>query len=106
MSFITEGHWEIKSYLIDSTSITSDFDGYRFKFNDDGTVDGVNDSKTQVGTWLANVNDYSITSEFPAGPPLNRLNGKWIIKDSGLTYVKADLSADSAILHLHLIKVE
>ncbi|MBL7699531.1 MAG: hypothetical protein JNK79_15300 [Chitinophagaceae bacterium] len=105
MSFITDGHWEIASYLVDSTSITDQFGGYKFKFNDDGTVDGVNGSQAEKGTWLGNVNDYSITSEFPSGPPLNKLNGKWTIKDSGLTYVKADLPTDSATMHLHLIKV-
>lgn len=106
MSFITEGRWKIESYLVDSTSITGEFDGYIFKFNEDGTVNGVLNDASKTGTWLGNVNDFSITSEFPgAGAPLDKLNGKWIVKDSGLTYVKADLTINSATMHLHLVKV-
>lgn len=106
MSFITNGHWKVEAYLIDTTSITSDFDGYKFKFNDDGTVSGVNEAGSQAGTWAGDVTDYSITSEFPsAGDPLQKLNGHWVIKDSGLTYVKADLSTPSGTRHLHLLKI-
>jgi len=106
MSFITNGHWKIQSYLVDTVSITAEFDGYTFKFNDDGTVVGDNGSASATGTWVGEVSDYSITSEFPgAGDPLQKLDGHWIIKDSGLTFVKADLKTSGAIMHLHLVKI-
>lgn len=105
MSFITNGSWVVTSYLVDTVSITSQFEGYTFKFEENGTVTGYNGSFTEIGTWVGEVSDYSITSEFPsAGDPLKKLNGHWIIKDSGLTFVKADLKSDSSILHLHLTK--
>ena len=106
MSFITNGHWKVESYRIDTTSVTAEFDGYKFKFNDNGTVVGDNGSISSSGTWVGDVSDYSITSEFPgAGDPFQKLNGHWIIKDSGLTFVKADLKTGSAVMHLHLVKV-
>ena len=106
MSFITNGYWKIESYLVDTVSITSEFEGYKFKFNENGTVIGDNGTAQASGTWLGDVSDYSITSEFPdAGDPLQKLNGHWVIKDSGLTFVKADFKSDGGTMHLHLIKV-
>ena len=106
MSFITNGQWKVEGYLVDTVSITSSFEGYKFKFNEDGTVTGTNGTLTSSGTWVGEVSDYSITSQFPgAGDPLQKLNGHWIIKDSGLTYVKADLATSTSTLHLHLVKI-
>lgn len=106
MSFITNGHWKVESYVIDTISITTEFDGYKFKFNEDGTVLGINGSMSAPGTWVGEVSDYSITSNFPgAGDPVQKLNGHWIIKDSGLSFVKANRKTNSNTLHLHLIKI-
>ena len=106
MSFITNGHWKIQSYLVDTVSITSQFDGYTFKFNDDGSVVGDNGTMSATGTWVGEVSDYSITSEFPgAGDPLQKLDGHWIINDSGLTFVKADCKTSGPTMHLHLVKI-
>jgi hypothetical protein len=106
MSFITNGQWKIESYLVDTVSITSEFEGYKFKFNENGTVVGDNGTTSVSGTWIGEVNDYSITSHFPgAGEPLQKLDGHWVIKDSGLTFVKADLSTSGTTMHLHLVKI-
>jgi len=106
MSFITNGHWKVESYLVGTTSITAEFDGYKFKFNDNGSVQGDNGAVFATGTWLGDVSDYSITSEFPgAGDPFQKLDGHWVIKDSGLTFVKADLTTGGPTMHLHLVKI-
>lgn len=106
MSFITTGHWMVESYLVDTVSVTGEFSGYNFKFNEDGTVDGIKGSVIEEGTWAGDVNTYSITSNFPsAAEPLVRLNGVWVIKDSGLDFVKADRNTSTAVLHLFLKKV-
>lgn len=107
MSFITNGYWKIESMMVDTVSITDEFEGYKFKFNDDGTVDGITAAQTISGTWAGDVSDYSITSDFgSAGDPLSKLNGRWIIKDSGTDYVKADLSIDGSIRHLHMVNIQ
>lgn len=106
MSFITNGQWKVESYLIDTISITSEFEGYKFKFSEDGTVVGNNGTFSASGTWVGEVSDYSITSDFPgAGDPVQKLNGHWILKDSGVTFVKAELKISSTTMHLHLIKI-
>jgi hypothetical protein len=106
MSFITNGQWVVESYLINDLSITEQFTGYKFKFDENGTVTGDNGTTIQSGTWTPDITDYSITSQFPgAGAPLDKLNGHWIIKDSGTTFVKADLTRPGGVMHLHLVKV-
>ena len=106
MSFITNGQWRVESYLVDTVSITTEFEGYTFKFNENGTVVGNNGTTSASGTWVGEVSDYSITSAFPgAGDSYQKLDGRWVIKDSGLTYVKADLNTNDATMHLHLIKI-
>jgi hypothetical protein len=106
MSFITNGQWVVSSYLQDSTPVTDQFNGYKFKFDENGTVSGSDGAHSANGTWVAEVSDYSITSDFPgAGNPFQMLNGHWIIKDSGTTFVKADLKTNLGTMHLHLTKV-
>jgi len=106
ISFITNGQWKVESYLIDTIAITPEFEGYTFKFNENGTVIGNKGTLYASGTWVGEVSDYSITSEFPAaGDPLQKLNGHWVIKDSGLTFVKADLKSTNSTMHLHLVKI-
>ncbi len=107
MSFITNGYWKVQSLEIDSVSITTDFEGYKFKFNDDETVDAIKPTETTRGTWIGNLTDYSITSEFAsAGDPLQKLNGRWVIKDSGNDYVKADRTTSTGIDHLHMVNIQ
>ena len=49
-----------------------------------------------LGTWKGNVADYSIISKFSDSVfPLEKLNGKWIIKDSDYYYVKAVATINS-----------
>ena len=106
MTFITNGQWKVESYFIDTVAITAEFNGYTFKFNEDGSVVGYNGATSASGTWVGEVRDYSITSEFPGeGDPLIKLNGHWIIKDSGTTFVKAELQTSGSTMHLHLVKV-
>jgi hypothetical protein len=106
MSFITNGQWKVESYLVDTVSITSEFEGYKFKFNEDGTVEGDNGTISAAGTWVGEVRDYSITSDFPtAGYPFKKLNGHWIVKDSGDTFVKAEMTSGNTTMHLHLVRV-
>lgn len=106
MSFITNGFWKVQSAEIDSVSITSEFEVYKFKFNDDNTVSAISPTETQSGTWLGNITDYSITSDFPsAGDPIKKLNGRWILKDSGDDYVKAERATSKGVDHLHMVKV-
>src|SRR5205085_8659206 len=57
MSFITNGQWKVESYLADTIEITPEFEGYKFKFNADGSVIGSNGNDSETGTWIGEVSD-------------------------------------------------
>lgn len=93
MDAITHGEWIVEQYLEGSNNLSSQFLAYRFKFNEDGTLISTADSVSTNGTWMPNVSDYTIASDFPtAVDPLKKLNGVWKIKDSDWDYVKAEMT--------------
>lgn len=107
MQAMTEGVWIVEQYFEAGNNISNDFLYYEFKFNRDGSLTGTKSSTVTTGTWVGNVSDYSITSQFPgATGVLGKLNGVWVIKDSYWNYVKADMSTANGTNTLHLIKKE
>lgn len=104
LDIMTTGQWHVESYMEGANSITEQFDGYQFKFKDDGSVLGTKDLAVTQGTWAGDLTNYSIISNFPtAGDPLKKLNGTWKIKDSDLDYVAAEMKTTQFII-LHLRK--
>jgi hypothetical protein len=105
INIITNGAWEVQQYLQDTTDITSSFSGYNFQFRTDGTVTGAKGSISITGTWAADVNNRTITSNFPPGSGiLNDLDGVWTITDSGVDYVVANRKTGTVTDYLKLIK--
>jgi hypothetical protein len=105
IDIITNGVWYVQKYLNDSVDISASFSGYVFQFKQDGTVVGTKDSVSISGTWSANINDRTITSNFPsAGAPLNKLNGVWKITDSSVDYVVANATISDSTENLRLQK--
>jgi len=101
---MTDGVWLVEQYFENQDNLTSDFQNYEFQFYENGTVQGILGTEVANGTWLADVDKYTITSEFPAAAnPLARLNFTWLIKDSYWDFVKAETSTPAGgknILHL------
>ena len=100
---ITNGYWIVEQYVEAQADITTDFTGYDFKFNENGTVIGIYSGTNTNGTWIGSVSDYTITSDFPtANNPLKKLNGVWKLVDSDWDYVKAEMTigAEKNILKL------
>lgn len=105
MDAMTSGLWYVEQYIEDSTNVTSDFLNYEFQFYENGTVKGMLGTNVANGTWVADTDKYSITSEFPAaGDPLLKLNYTWFIKDSYWDYVKAEATTPDGKNVLHLRK--
>jgi hypothetical protein len=105
MDIITNGEWHVETFMNGTDSITSEFAGYNFKFNEDGTVIGQNDSVNVTGFWQGDINNYSIISAFPeTAHPLSRLTGTWKIRDSALDYVAAEMTTLQGTMILHLRK--
>ena len=105
INIITNGVWYVKVYTENGTDITSSFSGYVFQFKQDGTVLGIKDSVSVTGTWAADINNYTITSNFPgATNPLVKLNGVWKITDSSIDYVVANATINDSTENLRLQK--
>jgi hypothetical protein len=105
LKIMTTGQWMITNYTDAGTDITSSFSGYSFQFQTNGTVSGIKGDTIVNGTWSANINNHSISSDFPtAGIPLNMLNAVWVITDSYTDSVSANANIDSAINYLSLKK--
>lgn len=50
-STVQSGNWRITNMNDSGEDETSDFDGYRFTFSEDGSVSATNGTVTQNGTW-------------------------------------------------------
>ena len=78
-NYLAANKWAVQQYLVDSTNITNEFDGYEFVFNENNTVTGYKESTVYIGTWSSNVSEATMTAQFAANTPLpvSRLNGTW-----------------------------
>ena len=102
---MTNGVWLVEQYFDNTVNITSEFQNYEFQFYENGTVKGTLGTEVANGTWVADVDKYTITSEFPAATnPVARLNYTWMIKDSYWDFVKAETTTPAGKNILHLRK--
>jgi hypothetical protein len=105
VDLVTKGQWRVTGYIDhQKDTLTNDFAGYLFQFNENGTVYGVVFGQQTNGTWSANVSNKSITSNFPTATyPITLLNHTWTITDSYTDSVAAKTPVDSSfnILNLH-----
>jgi len=102
---MTNGQWLVQQYIEGTVDISFEFYGYRFQFEENGAVHALLGPSVLDGTWQGDVNNYSITSQFPsASDPIKKLNGIWKITDSYLDYVEAEMNTSNGKNILHLRK--
>lgn len=102
---MTNGQWLVHQYMEVTHDITAQFDGYHFQFEENGEVHGIKGTASTHGTWEGDINNYSITSQFPAATdPVKKLNGTWKLTDSDYDYVKAEMITPGGKNILHLRK--
>lgn len=103
---ITNGEWQVQQFIEGSVDITSQFYGYTFQFAEQGGVQAKYiGSVFANGTWVGDVNNYTITSQFPsATDPLQKLNGIWKLTDTYWDYVEAEMAIGTGKNILHLRK--
>lgn len=108
MEAITSGTWYVEQYRESATDITSSFAAYEFRFQRDGTVQGLRTGMNpDNGTWSGNLQNASISASFPsAADPLKKVNGLWKITDSYMNYVEAEMNVTGGKNILHLRKKE
>jgi hypothetical protein len=105
---MTTGQWKMVSFINGSTDITTDFAPYTFQFKTDYTVDAINNTSVESsGTWGADANAKTITSNFSsqASNPLPFLNGTWKITKNSWTYVEANMTVNGVLRTLRLEKI-
>lgn len=92
MTIMTTGYWKMNNYTENGIDITTQWDGYLFKFNTDYSVNAMKNSATfSTGSWYGSITDTTFSANFPASAndTLRKLNGNWKWNDSSPTYVKA-----------------
>lgn len=103
---MVNGQWKVTSFIKGGTDITDDFSSYKFQFKTNNTVDAlINGSIENSGTWNADANGQTITSNFTnAGTTLLLLNGTWKITNSTWTSVQATQTIGAEVRTLRLDK--
>lgn len=103
---MVNGQWKVTNFNKGGTDITTSFAVYKFQFKTDLTVDAINNGNIEkTGSWNADANAQSITSNFTnAVNPLALLNGTWAITNNSWTWVEAKQTLNGELLSLRLDK--
>lgn len=104
---MTNGQWQITSFTLNSSNITSDFTGYKFQYYSNKTVDAIkNGTVVKTGTWDGNATTMTTSADFPAAVnPLLYINGSWNILNSSWTYVVASQTVGATVKNMRLDKL-
>ncbi|MFP9100890.1 hypothetical protein ACLI09_17725 [Flavobacterium sp. RHBU_24] len=97
------GTWRITNYVDSGNNETSDFTGYNFDFNDNGTLTASNGANTYSGSWLVTDSDSSdddndssdidFNLAFTAPDYFAELTDDWdVVERSGTRVVLQDVS--------------
>jgi hypothetical protein len=98
----TTGQWKV-GYYWDEKDETSNFAGWVFTFNANGTASATNGAATINGTWLVKEGEFRI--DLGAGDPLSGISKHWLIVEKSNTAIK--LKDDNSLQddQLHLVKI-
>jgi len=107
ISAMTDGQWFIKSFIKNGTTITSDFDGYKFQFYSNNTVDAIkNNIVEKTGTWNGDAATMTIGADFPnVVIPLSLINGNWHVDNNSWTFVVASQKSGNEVKTMRLEKL-
>jgi hypothetical protein len=107
ISAMTDGQWVITNFVKNGTTITSDFASYKFQFYSNKAVDAIKNSAVEkTGNWDGDVNNMTITTNFPnAVLPVSLLNGTWHIDNNSMTFVVASQNSGTDVKTLRLEKL-
>ena len=85
---VTSGTWRVTLFQEDGTNQTSNFNGYHFSINSNGTMVAVNGSTTKNGTWSTYSDSGSTKFDitFPdANGPFEEITEDWRVLSSSTT---------------------
>jgi hypothetical protein len=104
---MTDGQWVITSFTQNGVDITNDFNGYKFQYYENRTVDAIkNGTLERTGIWNGDATKMTTYANFSGAPnPIALINGSWNITNSGWTYVVANQTNGTEVKTLRLDKV-
>lgn len=104
---MTNGQWQITKFERNGSDVTNDFNGYKFQYYKNYTVDAIkNGAVEKTGTWDGDPGNMSIMANFPgAAHPLTLINGNWHIDNNSWTYVVASQTLVGETKKLRLEKL-
>lgn len=104
---MVNGQWKVSSFNKGGTDLTNDFSPYKFQFKENLTVDAINNGSVEkTGSWNADANAQTITSNFTgATNPVILLNGTWNITSTTWTSVNASQTVNGELRTLRLDKL-
>lgn len=103
---LTSGTWTISKYIDNGDNETSDFTGYTFNFNIDGSIVAVKDGTGVVGNWSElNDDDNLKLNILFTQTTLSELNDDWDLKSKSDNMIELeDISGDGSIDNLTFVK--
>jgi len=93
---VVDGTWRVTLFTDSGNDETSDFSGYTFSFNSNGTVTATKSGTSQDGTWSTSSGKFNIDlgPKVDTNKPLGELTDDWKIISSSNTEIK--LTDDNA----------
>ena len=103
---MVNGKWIVTKYTRAGSNITTDFDGYKFQFHRNETIDAIKNLVVEkTGTWEGDGNAKTMKAQFTnAVEPLVLLNGTWQITNNSWTFVEASQTVSGELRTLRLDK--
>ncbi|MBT8283646.1 MAG: hypothetical protein KJO86_07935 [Muriicola sp.] len=99
-NLVVSGSWTITNYVDSGTDETSDYSGYSFTFNADGSLEAVNGTTVIIGSWSVTSDDSSDDDDydsmddidfnifFSAPPNFEELTDDWDIVSRSSTRIE------------------
>ncbi|MEO8146343.1 MAG: hypothetical protein ABI723_01835 [Bacteroidia bacterium] len=100
-TIVTSGSWRVTYYHEINDDHTSDFNGYTFIFNSNGTIAATNSSGTTNGSWSSDDSNNEVHIDLGNIDPLKELSKGWLVISKTETEIKLqdDNSAHTEELH-------
>lgn len=100
---ITSGSWKVHLFIDSGNDETSNFTGWTFTFNTNGTVSAIGGGPTASGTWSVRPDDgrTRMEIEFPTTSTLAELNNDWVLTgiSTSIIELEDDNASSNEVLH-------
>ena len=99
---VVSGTWRVSLFTDSGNDETSDFTGYSFTFNNNGSITATKNGVSQNGTWSISSGKFNIDlgAKIDSNKPLGELTDDWKIISTSATEIKLtdDNSASAEFL--------